>query len=117
MADSCCDAVTITLLGIKDIFDAVEGFSLGIDGASLNFGGLHYEKCMGLRGSIFVKGTRFRPKIIIYDFVQNPLFYRFYNSRFGLILVRFFPVVKNSRFGLVLVRFFPELAHSRFPGH
>ena len=43
MADSCCDAVTITLLGIKDIFDAVEGFSLGIDGASLNFGGLRSD--------------------------------------------------------------------------
>ena len=33
----------ITLMGIKDIFDAVEGFSLGIDGASLNSGGLRYE--------------------------------------------------------------------------
>ena len=46
----------ITLMGIKDIFDAVEGFSLGIDGASLNSGGLRYEKFMGLRGSIFING-------------------------------------------------------------
>ena len=33
----------ITLMGIKDVFDAVEGFSLGIDGASLNFGGLRSD--------------------------------------------------------------------------
>ena len=46
----------IALIQIKDILDTVEGFSLGIDGASLNFGGLEYEKFMGLRGSIFVKG-------------------------------------------------------------